>query len=388
MSNPYIYDTERSQYNTSKYNLLEKTDYRCYYCGCELLVSTTQIEHLIPKIKGGDSRLKGGNIVPSCFSCNMKKGTKTIADFRKKLFGNKSNNLFYFEKLIIMAKRFTDTDKWKKQSLKSMPAAYKLLWLYICDDCDNAGIWHADFEIAEIRIGSPVEKEEAIKIFAEKIIVFDNGEKWFVPGFIEFQYGELNPKNKAHESVLKKLQKYKLLEKLWGIQAPSVGAKYMDMDKEMDKEKALGKSENPLSIDPVDPSEPVAPVDPIEPVTDPDSLMHQMYEQFKTENPKYYLDKKVDFPALLELAKKIKKMDMIDGEFNEKWTMDMVKKRWGELIPHIAADSHFSKYSIFQINKHFQSIIQSFFNGGANKQISRQSKLGTSEARIKTAKDW
>ena len=55
-----------------------------------------------------------------------------------------------------MAKRFTDTDKWKKTLLKSMPSEYKLLWLYICDDCDHAGIWHVDIQIASLRIGEDV----------------------------------------------------------------------------------------------------------------------------------------------------------------------------------------------------------------------------------------
>ena len=35
-----------------------------------------------------------------------------------------------------MAKRFTDTDKWKKGFIKRLPAKYKLLWLYILDDCN------------------------------------------------------------------------------------------------------------------------------------------------------------------------------------------------------------------------------------------------------------
>jgi hypothetical protein len=81
-----------------------------------------------------------------------------------------------------MAKRFTDTEKWKKPLLKSMPCCYKLLWLYICDDCDHAGIWQVDLEVASLRIGEDFPKEEAEKIFAEKIVVFDKGHKWFIPG--------------------------------------------------------------------------------------------------------------------------------------------------------------------------------------------------------------
>ena len=43
-----------------------------------------------------------------------------------------------------MAKRFTDTDKWKKGFMKSLSTKYKLLWLYIVDDCNHAGIKGVD----------------------------------------------------------------------------------------------------------------------------------------------------------------------------------------------------------------------------------------------------
>jgi len=50
-----------------------------------------------------------------------------------------------------MAKRFTDTDKWKKTFIRTMKAPYKLLWLYILDECDHAGIWQVDFDVDEIK---------------------------------------------------------------------------------------------------------------------------------------------------------------------------------------------------------------------------------------------
>lgn len=109
-----------------------------------------------------------------------------------------------------MPKRFTDTEKWKKKFIKFLPPTYKLLWFYILDDCDHAGIWHPDFEVASIRIGGQVDEDEAEQYFKDQIQIFDDGEKWFIPAFIEFQYGELNPNNRAHNSVINKLKNYKL----------------------------------------------------------------------------------------------------------------------------------------------------------------------------------
>ena len=107
-----------------------------------------------------------------------------------------------------MAKRFTDTDKWKKGFIRNLPAKFKLLWLYILDDCNHAGIWDTDFEVASIRIGSKINEKEACKVFSEQIKIFDKGNKWFIPKFIDFQYGTLNENSRPHQAVIKLLDKY------------------------------------------------------------------------------------------------------------------------------------------------------------------------------------
>jgi len=107
-----------------------------------------------------------------------------------------------------MAKRFTDTDKWKKGFIRNQPAKFKLLWLYILDDCNHAGIWDTDFEVASIRIGSKVTAKESAIAFKSQIKIFDNGDKWFIPKFVEFQYGTLNENSRPHQAVIKLLDKY------------------------------------------------------------------------------------------------------------------------------------------------------------------------------------
>lgn len=127
-----------------------------------------------------------------------------------------------------MPKRFTDTEKWKKGFIRSLPTKYKLLWLYILDDCNHAGLWDVDLEVAEIRIGDKINTKEAIKYYSKNIKIFDNGNKWFIPKFIEFQYGQLNENVNAHKSVIRLIEKYDLynigddndsLE--WNIDEPS-----------------------------------------------------------------------------------------------------------------------------------------------------------------------
>lgn len=149
-----------------------------------------------------------------------------------------------------MAKRFTDTDKWKKPFIRGLQGAYKLLWFYICDDCDHAGIWQVDMEVARLRIGEEITAAGAIKNFGEKIVEIDGGTKWFIPSFIEFQYPTgLNPENKAHGGTIKILKKYNLIDDQFKpLTSPLQGAKDKDKvkDMEMDKEKVKVKEDQKI----------------------------------------------------------------------------------------------------------------------------------------------
>jgi len=110
-----------------------------------------------------------------------------------------------------MAKRFTDTLKWKKKFFRELPFKYKLLWLYILDDCDHAGIWEVDFDAVKLKLGVKFVPSDILNKFNNRIVEFNDGEKWFIPSFITFQYGEeLNIKVKAQFSAIQLIRKYHL----------------------------------------------------------------------------------------------------------------------------------------------------------------------------------
>lgn len=151
-----------------------------------------------------------------------------------------------------MAKRFTDTNKYKKPFIRGLQGAYKLLWDFLYHDCDHAGIWIVDFEIAQSYIGKdmPVNAKHALTYFNDeeiRIIEIDGGKKWFIPSFIEFQYGQLSEKNRAHVSVISILLKHQLIDSSLKIKinkphtSPLQGGKDKDMDKELDTEKEKEK---------------------------------------------------------------------------------------------------------------------------------------------------
>ncbi len=107
-----------------------------------------------------------------------------------------------------MAKRFTDTMKWNEDWFLELSTSNKLFWIYVCDNCDHAGIYKLNKRMFELLIGAKINTDDFLTtINAEKdrIILLDNG-KWYITKFIEFQYGPtLNPNNRVHKSILKLL---------------------------------------------------------------------------------------------------------------------------------------------------------------------------------------
>lgn len=60
--------------------LLEKHDNKCFYCKIEVHRGINlHLDHETPLARGGEHKIE--NLVPACKSCNLRKGTKTAAEF-------------------------------------------------------------------------------------------------------------------------------------------------------------------------------------------------------------------------------------------------------------------------------------------------------------------
>ena len=93
---------------------------------------------------------------------------------------------------------------------------------------------------------------------------------------------------------------------------------------------------------------------------EPVGIIPEMLQQFRFSNPHYPAQQTVDFPALLGISTQILDWQKLSGDITAPKNTKEIKLRWGELVPFIRAHNHFSGYSLTQVNKHFQSIVQSF----------------------------
>lgn len=144
-----------------------------------------------------------------------------------------------------MSKRFTDTNKWDHSWFRKLSPKFKCAWFYILDKCDHAGIWIEDLEAMSFNIGDTITQVELITVFKDKLQKID-ADKFLIESFVEYQYGNLNPNNKVHKSVLVKLEKIQGATK--GLPSSINEAKDKDKDKDQDKDKEKETGEIPRDL--------------------------------------------------------------------------------------------------------------------------------------------
>jgi len=133
-----------------------------------------------------------------------------------------------------MAKRFTDSNKWGDDFFAELSPKYKLLWLYMLDSCDHAGLFKVVKKNINFHLDGEYDLAEILEIFKDKIIVVEE-KLWFIPNFITFQYGNIDSGNSVHESVMKLLGEKGLLNSFKRVYKGLGNSSVRDKDKEQDK---------------------------------------------------------------------------------------------------------------------------------------------------------
>lgn len=131
-------------------------------------------------------------------------------------------------------KRFTETSKWDDPWFRRLPPEMKLLWQWLLDRCDNAGIIDPDIDLASFQIGHQYPMD-TLSQFGDRVIQIDCG-KWFIPKFITFQYGELSAECRAHKPVFQSLEKHQIDATKLHLKGYPKGINTLQ-EKEKDKDK-------------------------------------------------------------------------------------------------------------------------------------------------------
>lgn len=112
-----------------------------------------------------------------------------------------------------MAKRLTDTTKWNNPDFRSLPDKYKLLYLYLLDNCDSAGIVCIDLDLIGYTLNNKFPMEEVKSSLKEKV-VFLSPKKIIIRNYIAFQNGDIFDSNSnIAKSVRAMLQTHGLLDR-------------------------------------------------------------------------------------------------------------------------------------------------------------------------------
>jgi|3_EtaG_2_1085321.scaffolds.fasta_scaffold67137_2 hypothetical protein len=137
-----------------------------------------------------------------------------------------------------MAKRFTDSGKWSKAWFMELSSDHKLLWIYMLDSCDHAGIFEVNWPLTSFMTG--LQLTSIPEPFNKQVLRIDK-KRYFIRDFVEFQYGPLNEKVAVHRSVISILKKNSInistLKQPLNKGYSGVKDKDKDMDKVKDKEK-------------------------------------------------------------------------------------------------------------------------------------------------------
>jgi hypothetical protein len=89
-------------------------------------------------------------------------------------------------------KIFTDSRKWDDRWFRNLAPDRKLIYLYICDLSDHAGIWEFDGDMLRLHLGVKYSDDEIIKKMddlTEKVAALPDNKFW-ITNYIHFQ----NPK--------------------------------------------------------------------------------------------------------------------------------------------------------------------------------------------------
>lgn len=108
-----VYDQlPASEIKFTRRNIYEHYGYRCCYCGKKFPTSELNLEHVLPKSRGGQSVWR--NIVTSCIPCNLKKGDMLPQEAGMKLLIQPSKPKWKGAQSLVLHSAFKVRASWQR----------------------------------------------------------------------------------------------------------------------------------------------------------------------------------------------------------------------------------------------------------------------------------
>jgi len=109
-----------------------------------------------------------------------------------------------------MAYRYSDTLKWQDEWFVDLSTIQKLLFIYLCDNCDIAGFCELSYRKIAFDLGvTEAQIKGAVKGLEKGVFIADDDRCLLVKNFIRHQKNlPINPENKSHQGILKRASLY------------------------------------------------------------------------------------------------------------------------------------------------------------------------------------
>jgi len=79
----YVRVPHRISIPLTRRTVMMRDNYTCQYCGVRPPKNEMTIDHIIPRVRGGQTTWE--NVVCACRSCNLRKGSKSLAQSKMRL---------------------------------------------------------------------------------------------------------------------------------------------------------------------------------------------------------------------------------------------------------------------------------------------------------------
>lgn len=118
-----------------------------------------------------------------------------------------------------MPKRFIDTGFLSQTWIRKLTPEQKCFLIYLMLECDNGGIIDLDIEAAEFWIGKKIG--DPTKFLPNSYLIFiKESDKYFLPKFIFYQYGDLSSNKNIVNQARQILEKHGLINEDFTLKLP------------------------------------------------------------------------------------------------------------------------------------------------------------------------